>query len=152
MWHFIHVSVSTGNKIPWWKKWMGTPILSIPLDIGIDWNKCKINCLHNIRESWIPQQTSIKSASSLPKPQNLLERNNEKHLKTCWITAYLVAYCARDYHTNKYAEPYPENPFFLFSEWIEVNEAISTHSELKWPVSTVPSEISSFSLLPSPVT
>lgn len=91
---------------------MGTPILSIPVDAGIDWNKCKVNCLCNIRESWIPQQTSIKSASSLPKPQNLLERNNEKHLKPCWITAYLVAYCARDYHMNKYDEPYPENIFF----------------------------------------
>lgn len=53
---------------------------------------------------------------------------------------------------NKYDEPYPENIFFfLFSEQFEVNEAILTHSELKWLVSTIPSEISSFSLLPSPV-
>lgn len=129
MWHFSHTSISKDYKIPQWKKWMGTPIPSIPLGTGIDWNKCKINCLHNIRENWIPQQTSIKSVSSLPKPQNLLERNNEKHLKARWLTAC----CARDYHTNKYDEPQLENMFFLFPEWNNVNEAILSHSELKCP-------------------
>lgn len=56
-----------GKKTP-----TNEPILSIPLDTGN--GETKANCLGNIRESWFPQQTSIKSASSLPKPQNLLER------------------------------------------------------------------------------
>lgn len=102
---------------------MSTPIPFIPLDTEADRNKCKVNCLYIIRQSWIPQQTSIKSASLLPEPQNLWERNNKKNLKACWITAYSEAYSARGYHTNKYDESYPENMgFSLFSEWAEVNE------------------------------
>lgn len=111
---------------------MSTPILLFPLDTESGWNKCKVNCLHNIRQSWVPQQTRIKSASLLPKTLNLWERNNKKKLKVCWITACLEAYCARGCHTSKYDETSPEF-FFLFlfkMDWGKWDYFISFWAEM----------------------